>query len=256
MIGNLVLAFTLVLARVGTFVTVFPLFGSQNVPRLVKVGLTFALTVVWFTSLYGGIAEVEWAARPAQVTWLSLGIALGREALLGALLGYAFGLFLAPVRIAGEYLTEEMGLSFGAQVNPNQGGTSASLSQIFEALATFLFLGLDGHHIFLAVFYGLFTRYPVGGPMHPWNAEQLVTALAYTEEWGLLLAAPVGICLFISTVVLVLMTRAAPQLNLYSVGFPLRLGVGLIGLLLFFPHLANRMVQIFGRVSDLVLRLV
>lgn len=253
--SSLVLTFSLLLARVATFVAVVPLIGKQT-PRLVKAGLALSLSVFWFTSLYGGVTDQEWAKGAIQSGWLGYGIVLIREMVLGALLGYAFGLFLAPVQIAGEYLTEEMGLSFGNQINPGGGTSSGALSQALQTFAVLLFLGLDGHHIFLGFFYSLFARYPVGGALVSWQAPQLVRGMAAAEEWGLLLAMPVGACLFLMTVVLALMTKAAPQLNLYSVGFPLRLAMGLIGLVLFFPQMVGQMVAVFGRFGELLARLV
>lgn len=252
--SSLVLLFSLLVARVGTFVAVLPLFGQQ-VPRMVKAGLTLSLSIFWFSSLYGGVTEGEWTAHIVRYGWLGYGIVLTREIVLGALLGYAFGLFLAPVQIAGEYLTEEMGLSFGNQVNPGGGTNSGALTSSLQALGVLVFLGIDGHHIFLACFYSLFARYPVGGALPAWHVPQLVTGLAAAEEWGLCLAMPVGACLFLSSIILALMTKAAPQLNLYSVGFPLRLATGLVGLLLFLPHFVGSLVSVFGRFEALLGRL-
>jgi flagellar biosynthetic protein FliR len=253
--SSLVLTFSLLLARVGTFVTVLPLFGKLA-PRLVKAGLALSLSVFFFLSLYGGVTYQQWTAHAMRTGWIGYGVLLIREVILGALLGYAFGLFLAPAQIAGEYLTEEMGLSFGNQINPGGGSSSGALTQAIQVFAAYLFLGVDGHHTLVVFFYSLFARYPIGGAMPAWQAPQLVRGLAAAEEWGLLLAMPIGACLFLTTVVLALMTKAAPQLNLYSVGFPLRLATGLVGLLLFFPQLARNLVTVFGRFEQLLARLV
>ena len=253
--ANAVIALSMLLARVGTFVAIMPIFAGQ-VPRLVKAGLALSLTLFWFGALNGVVADRAWLTQSTQVSWLAFGLVLGREVLLGALLGYAFGLFLAPAQIAGEYLTGEMGLSFGAQVHPSGGNSPGGLTQLFESLALLLFLGLDIHHLFFAVFDNVLTRHPIGGALPAWRMPQLVTGVAAVGEWGLLLAAPVGAFLFLTAVVLALMTRAAPQLNLYSVGFPLRLAAGLVGLLLFFPQLMSNLVAIFGRLSELLIRMV
>ncbi len=253
--SSLMFTFSLLLARVGTFVAVLPLFG-QLTPRIVKAGFALSLSLFWFYTLYGGVTQREWTAHAVEVGWLGYGLVLGREVILGGLLGYAFGLFLAPAQIAGEYLTEEMGLSFGNQINPASGTSSGALTQTVQVFAAFLFLGLDGHHTLLAFFYSLFARYPVGGALPSWQTPQLVSGLAAAQEWGVLLAMPIGACLFLTTVVLALMTKAAPQLNLYSVGFPLRLATGLVGMLLFFPQMASNLVTIFGRFEALLTRLV
>ncbi len=252
---NVVIAFTMLLARVATFVAVLPVFGGQ-VPRTVKLGLILSLTLFWFGALNGVVVDRAWLNRDTPVSWLGFGLVLGREIILGALLGYAFSLLLAPAQIAGEYLTEEMGLSFGVQVDPTGGSSSGALTQLFLSLTVLLFLGLDIHHFFLAAFDNLLTRYPIGGPLPGWRMPQLVTGVAAVEEWGLLLAAPVGVVLFLTAVLLALVTRAAPQLNLYSVGFPLRLAAGLAGILLFLPQLLANLTTIFGRLVELLTRMV
>src|SRR5262245_61263501 len=113
----LVLCFALVLARVGAFVAVLPLLGGGAVPRLVKLGLTVALGCSWFGTLFAKLPP-EGLSASLQSSWPALGVAAGREMLLGALLGYAFGLFLLPARAAGEVLSQETGLSLGGLLDP------------------------------------------------------------------------------------------------------------------------------------------
>ena len=251
----LVVAFSLVLARVAGFIAVLPVLGGSSLPHLVKTALVLTLTVSWFDPAGVTVPVGESVLTAGAANWLAFALALGREALLGLFLGYAFGLFLAPARIAGEYLTQETGLSFGAQVNPTGGSPTGSLTQVFEILASLLFLGLDGHHVFLTVFHSSFRLYPIGGPLPPFAIQDVVAGTAFVEEQGLLLAAPVAFCLFLTTLVLVMMARAAPALNLYSVGFPLRLFAGLGAAWLLAPNLIAGMVQVMGRVTELFLHL-
>jgi flagellar biosynthetic protein FliR len=243
----LVLTFTLVLVRVGAFVAAFPVLGARTVPRLVKVGLTMVLTLAWLGDVSPASLRSDVLSQQAQVTALGLGLAVGRELLLGASLGYVLGLMLVPARVAGEYLAQETGLSLGNQLDPTGANPSSAITQILEFLAILLFLGLDGHHVILAMLHRTFVLQPLGGPLLNLSMEQLVEGVSHTEEAGLVLAAPLGIYLFLTTVVLVFMTKAAPQLNLYSIGFPLRLFVGLLALLILVPaiiaEMANQLVD-------------
>ena len=256
MIGLLAVYFSLYLARVGTFVAVLPLWSRHNIPHLVKVGLSLALAAMWFGSGIRLPPASSWAQHASDISWLAYGLALGKEAVLGALLGYAMGLFLLPATVAGEYLTQEMGFSFGSMLGAGGNVTSGALTLIFEAIAILIFLGLDGHHVFFAVLHGTFQQYPVGVGMPPVPMANLLSAATITQEWGLMLAAPVALCLFLTTVVLVLLARAAPQLNLYTVGFPLRLGVGLAATLVLLPNMVTTLVGIFGRFTELLAGLV
>lgn len=252
----LVVPFALLLARVGAFVAVLPVFGGQTLPRLVRVGLAGSLTVMWATSPADAPGATGWADGPLETSWVGLGVALGREAVLGLLLGYAFGLFLVPARVAGEYLSQELGLSFGSLINPSGGESGGSLTPAFDLVATLVFLSLDVHHLFLTVFHALLTAHPLGAGLPAFSVERLAAGATAAEEWGLLLAAPVALCLFVTTVVLALMARAAPQLNVYAVGFPLRLLVGLVVIFVLFPNFLAALVTIFGRCGELVVGLL
>jgi flagellar biosynthetic protein FliR len=250
----LVLTFSLVLARVGAFVAVLPLFGGVNVPRTVRATLALVLATVWFGTSLPPVAP-ELVNQPPQTSWFIFGLGMGREVLLGGVLGYAFGLFQVPARVAGEFLTQELGLSFGAFLDPTGTANVASLTQIIDAFGILLFFGLDGHHLFLAVLDATFARYPVGAGLPGVPTEALVSSVALTEEWGLTLAAPMAICLFTVTFVLTLMARAAPQVNLFSVGFPLRLAAGLTVVFLLLPNFLHHLTGALGRFGELMARI-
>jgi flagellar biosynthetic protein FliR len=124
-----------------------------------------------------------------------------------------------------------MGLTFGNQVNATGTGSGTPVTIVLELVAAAIFLGCDGHHVFLGVMHNTFVNYPVGGGLPTLPMQEMVAGATATEEWGLMLAAPVAVCLFLTTVVLMLLGRTTPQLNLYSIGFSLRLGVGLVAVL-------------------------
>ena len=127
---------------------------------------------------------------------------------MGAGLGYALGLFLVPFRIAGEFLGQEMGLSMAAQFDPTSNQPSGTLTQIFETVGSVLFISLDGHHVFLAALHNTFVRCPIGGLPTTLAMPNIVAGALATQELGVLLAGPVAVCLFLTTVVLALMVRA------------------------------------------------
>lgn len=251
----MVLAFVLILARTGAFVSSLPIFGADTTPRTVKVGLAAALAVMYFM-LLGGSATPPILASTEPMSWLAFGLVLSKEVLLGAFLGYGMSLILLPVQIAGEYLGQEMGLTLGAQADPTAKNPSTAVSQIFRMLAVVLFLGLNGHHLFLAALHSTFLHVPIGGWSGMTAAGSMTTGLASAQEWGLMLVAPVGALMFLSTVVLALMTRAAPQMNLFSLGFGLRIGVGLAALFVLLPNFVTALVRCLAHMSDLLERLV
>jgi flagellar biosynthetic protein FliR len=231
----LVTAFTLTLARTATFISVLPLVGGANTPAMVKAGLALLLSVLFFNDASAALMQNPQAAA-ALTTWLGLGMALGREILLGAVLGFALGLFLLPAHVAAEFITQESGLSFANVVTATGTDSSNALTVVFELLASLVYFALDLHHVFLLLLQETFQHMPIGREFALPNWD-FAAAAGRAEEGGLLLAAPVALCLFLTTVVLALMVRAAPQLNLYSIGFPLRVLVCLGAVLLLMPQL-------------------
>jgi flagellar biosynthetic protein FliR len=223
----------LLLARLGAFVAVMPPFSGQT-PRLVRVGLVVALA-----GFYLGQVSPEWdpslAGKAASVDPFRYGVALAREALIGAAMGFAFGLFVLPARIAGEFLTSQIGLNVAPLPGPTGEEAAGPLTGIFETVAALVFLVADGHHIVLAALHASFVALPLGGTAIP-DARPMVNGLAVAYEMGMLLAGPLAACLFLLAVTLAVMARTAPQLNIYSVGFSLQVLVVMVGGLFLLPE--------------------
>jgi flagellar biosynthetic protein FliR len=250
-----VVTFSLILVRVGMFVTALPFTRGRMMPRSVKVGLVVSLANMWFWS-HGDRAIDPSLLNVTDVHWLAFGIALGREALIGAVLGLAFSLFFVPARVAGEFIGQEMGLSLGNLTDPTGENSATLFGQVFEILGMLVFFALDGHHVWLGTLHMMFERWPIGGSTGSLPVLQLVSGLAAAHEWGLLLAIPVATCTFITSIILAFMARTAPQLNLFSVGFALRLGVGLIATVLFIPEFVTSFAGVVGRFGEFLGRLV
>lgn len=254
MIEVWVASFSLILARVGMFVAALPMFGGRDVPTVVKIGLSFGLAVLWFdpTMVQNPVAT----SGAPSLDWFPFALALAHEAILGLVLGFAFGLFFVPLHVAGEYLGQEMGLALGPMVDPTADNPAAVVTQIFEMLGMLVFFGLDGHHTFLAALHVTFLHWPIGGTGGVPAVTYLVHGAAASQEWGLLLVAPIGIALFATTVVLALLSRAAPQFNNFSVGIALRVLIGLAALILLLPDILAALVNVYGQLTNYVYRLV
>ena len=245
-----VIGFGLILARTGTFVGTMPLLGGRSVPRTVKVGLALALAAMWFDS--GKSRVVEGALLDSATGWVALALAVGRESVIGAVLGFVFSLILVPARVAGEYVGQEMGLSMASLASPTVDNHAGLVGQLFEMLGAMLFWGMDGHQVFFAALDCTFTRMPLGGRLARLPVTELVHGVGRAQESGLVIAAPVGVCLFVTSVVLALMARAAPQLNVLSVGFTLRLAVGLAGATLFMTEIVTASSAALRQLSQLL----
>ena len=249
MIETAVDSFGLIPIRVSAFVLVLPVLSGRNPPNTIKIGLAVSLSLFWWSCgvpsdylapLLGG----GWAGGPAFC------FAAVREVLLGAALGFALGLFLIPVQIAGAFIAQEMGLSMATQTDPGGQATTSNVNQLFHSLGILLFFGLNLHHVVLSVLHASFFSRPVGSRFTLPASSQLLTSMREIEEAGLLLAAPVVAALFIALIVLMATMRTAPQLNLFSVGLPFRLAVGLIASAIFLPEIITMSSRVLARMSN------
>jgi flagellar biosynthetic protein FliR len=186
-----------------------------------------------------------------QIESLRYAMALVREGLIGSAMGFAFSLFLLPARIAGEFVTQQVGLNVAPLPGPTGDDSSGAITTIFETVGGLLFLIADGHHVVLGILHASFATFPLGGTNVP-NAAPMVTGLATAYEMGLLLAAPLAVCLFLLAVTLAVMARAAPQLNVYSVGFSLQVMVVLLGGLFLMPEFVRTLHAIIARTGQTI----
>jgi flagellar biosynthesis protein FliR len=235
----------LLLARLGAFAGVMPLFGART-PRMVRVGLTVALAAFYLST---EPPKPEAGAGPeVQIESFQYALAVARETLIGAAMGFAFGLFLLPARVAGEFITTQVGLNITPQVGPTGDESAGTITTVFETVAGLVFLIANGHHVVLAALHASFALYPLGGTTVP-QAAPAVNGLAGAYEMGVLLAAPLAACLFLLAVTLAIMARAAPQLNVYSIGFTLQVLVVLFGGLFLLPELVLTINAIVAQVG-------
>lgn len=244
----------LLLARIGAFVAVLPPFAART-PRTIRAAVALALT-----AFYAGSAAPNWdaafAAAAAEIHPVVYAVALLREALIGAAMGFAFALLQLPARVAGEFVSLQIGLAVSPSVGPAGSDAGGPLTNIFETTAALLFLAADGHHLLFGTFHASFAAFPLGGSGLP-QLNPMIGGLTVASELGLLVAAPLAVCLFLLSVVLAIMTRAAPQLNVYSVGFTLQVFVALFGTLFLLPELVRALLAAgarTGTAADAILR--
>ena len=245
------MSFGLILARVSSFLATIPYLGGRNVPQMVKAGTALALTCFWFSE--SGAMTIQVAAAMDEQPWMAFAMATGREVIVGAALGYVFGLFLVPFRIAGEYIAQEMGLTMGTITDPSRPQQTTVFGEVFEIFGVLLFFTQDVHHLFLAALHRSFVDQPVGGSILALPITAQLSSLASATEWGLTLAAPVACCLFMTSLILSLMSRVAPQMNLMSFGYGIRILVGLLAVLILWPDLANNMNGVMRGFTSLLI---
>ncbi len=215
------------LARAGGFVSSAPVFSGRGLPVQVRAALAAGLAL-----FMSARAKVMLPPGPELLLFL------GKEVVVGLLMGYTVALAFQAVQIAGEVIDFQMG--FGA-INVLDPMTSTSISvmgQIHYTLAIVAFLLLDGHHKLLILLARSFDLLPLGTvSLGPGIVGPAVGFLARTFALGLQLAAPVIVALFSVDVVLGVVAKAVPQMNVFIVGLPLKIGMGTVLVAVVLPHL-------------------
>lgn len=241
----LALGALLVFLRISSFVAFVPPFTGKGLPNTVKIGLAFALTLLWLPT-----AKVD-AGVATSLTLPGMGILGAFEVLTGLGLAACLGMFLVPMKVAGSYITQEMGLEFASQASLVESQEQTIISQILEAIGTLLFFAVGLDHFLMRVLGRSFDLQPVGGQWLRPNGEWVISAFGRMSEFGIQMAAPIGAVLFLTSLTLMLVARWAPQVNMFTVGFQIRLLAGLTALIVFLPELCRVTVSLLERMARL-----
>ena len=219
-IGSWVGSFLLPLFRIASMLMLMPIIGTQLVSARVRLYFSLAICVVLVPTL-PEMPTVD-AISLQALLWIA------QEILIGAMLGFTLQLFFQVFVIAGGIVAMQMGLGFASMVDPANGVSVPVIGQLFMILVTLLFLAMNAHLVVFEVLAESFVTLPVGGGFLVDNYWQVVNRLGWVIGAALLLVLPAITALLVVNLAFGVMTRAAPQLNIFSIGFPLTLVLGMV----------------------------
>jgi len=227
------------LTRILGLVASAPLFGNAGVPMSIKVALGVLLASV----IAPTVPEIP-AVDPGS--WAGI-LILVKELLIGLAMGFAMRVVFAAIEYAGEVASMSMGLGFAVFFDPNSHGRSSAVGQFLTLVATMAFLAVNAHLVLLAALAESFHALPISATPFSGNAPlELARWGSKIFSTGLQLSLPIVAALLITNVALGILTRAAPQLNIFGIGFPVTLGVGFLTLSLALPYLGMPIVNLFN----------
>jgi flagellar biosynthesis protein FliR len=218
------------LTRLLALMATAPVLSHRAVPVRVKVAIALAIALA--------IAPIVDSPPLAGLLDSAGLVPLAHNILVGLSIGFALRLIFAAVELAGQLIGLQLGLSFAAYFNPDLGETENVVATFTSMLALLMFLAIDGH---LMLLYGLadsFRLFPAGGsgPL-PVDPMALVHAASGIFSIATSISLPILAVMLMVNVVLGMMARVAPQLNLFAVGFPLTVLAGLAALTMLLPVL-------------------
>ncbi|MBS4016619.1 MAG: flagellar biosynthetic protein FliR [Dechloromonas sp.] len=204
------------LARILGLVATAPLWSTAGIPRRTRLILGLGITIA-IAPVLPPMPNVQ----PASLAGLWI---LGQQVLIGISMGFAARIVFSAIDMAGTYIGFQMGLGFATFYDPMEGAQTAVLAEFIGLIALLLFMAFDGHLLYISTLAQSFHAIPVGPEaLSPNSWRNLAELGGKIFSAGLLLALPVLVALMITNVALGVLTKAAPQLNLFALGFPLTL---------------------------------
>jgi flagellar biosynthesis protein FliR len=214
--------------RVLALFSALPVFAQRGVPARVRVALAFLIAFC---------AQATLPVMPQIALDSAAGVlAIIQQVLIGVSLGFAVRIVFSAVEFAGELIGLQMGLNFAGFFNPMAGGDATATSSFFGIAVSWLFIVTGGHLLLIGAVIKSFDVFPVGpDPFMFLRAVQPQVWGAEIFRLGLWIALPMIAMLLFVNLVLGIISRVAQQMNIFSIGFPVTVSVGLIGMLLTLP---------------------
>ena len=224
-----VVTFMLVFGRAAGLIVSAPFWGSRAVPLVVRVWVSLLLAIATYP-----LAQV--VPLPGGITLLSLFMALAGEIFLGLMLGWIAQLLFAAMRLAGQEMEIKSGLGLIQLVDPHEGGQNGVFAAFLELTAGLIFFAMNGHHLLIQALAASYKVFPLGGEKFFTRVlEGLVGSTGEVFSIALRVSAPVIVGLILSDIVLGILSRAIPQMNVFIVAQPLQFGFGILLLMLSLP---------------------
>jgi flagellar biosynthetic protein FliR len=221
-------SFALVMARISGLMLSAPVFSSSLVPGQVKIGLTVILSLMVFPLVRPGMTEIP-------DTLVGTALAMGGELLIGLTLGMAVNLLFTGIQLAASMVSQQMGLGLARVFDPMMEEETDTLSEFYGLFGLALLLVLNGHHLVLRGLLDSFSALPpMTVALRPELLDILVKMLDASFLLAVKVAVPTVLILFLVSLMMGFLGKTVPQINILVVGFPLRVGVGFVGLLLSF----------------------
>lgn len=242
--------YILVMMRIIALLTTAPVFNEKAFTKRVRVGLSILIAVL----IGSNVPDAHIGVYSWQGVWV-----IAKQLLIGAAIGFSMQMLFVAVRMAGEIIGMQMGLSFATFFDPSV-GSQPVIARFLNLLAVLLFLVFNGHLWLIAILSESFHTLPITDtPLHTAGFFYVVQQAGIIFKEGLMLGLPIISLLLCINFTLGLLNRMTPQLSIFVIGFPLTLTVGMVALSLIaqtmVPFFERVMARVFDNLSTLILSL-
>lgn len=206
-----------------------PIFNHNALPLLVKLGLGVVLTLIIMPTLP--------PLPQFDIFSLQSLLILTQQLIIGLAIGFSMRLVFSAVEMAGQLIGMTMGFGFASFYDPNTQGQSTALNQLLVLITMLIFLSANGHLVIISIVADSFISLPIAGVAGGINPLLIAQWGGTVFSSGLMLAMPALAALLMTNIALAILTRTAPQLNLFGIGFPITLSMGFLIVALALPQM-------------------
>ena len=247
-------AFALMLTRVSVLFLSAPVLGNTRVPNQVKIALSLVITLLMYLSKGGHMT------RPVPANIFEMSSAVAGEAFIGLLIGYSAYLLFTGIQMAGQVIDIQVGFGLVNVIDPAGAQSVSILGQFYYMVAMLFFLAINGHHLLLKALGDSFQLLPVGSV--DWFEKAAAAGPLLAEFFSKLfiiafqVAAPSVAVLFLTNLSMGLLSRTLPQMNVFIVGLPLNVTVGLLVTILSLKYLGTVLGSVVGQLGSSAYKLL
>jgi len=242
----------LVLARVLGLFMMAPLLSARSIPAMAKVAFA-----IWITAVMWYVVPISPQLLP--VTAIGLIISLVIEVVIGFLMGFLANVIFIAIQSAGELIDLQMGLSVAASFDPIFGSSISVIGRLCFYIALTVFVLVNGHHMLLSAVYNSFTVFPPGSMINltsPLLVEQMMGIITTFWTIAMQLAGPIILMIFLSDFAFGIVSRVAPQVNVFQLGFQVKPSLGLVGLIFMLPIFSKHIVNLISNMMAEIIKLL
>lgn len=244
------LLFFLVLIRMSAFIVSWPVFGTETISAPIKILFSLTLAMMVFPTLH--FSAEQMAAANDHLIMMSV-----KEATIGLMMGSLARFFFFAFQIAGDIVSMSIGLSSAQMFNPALGGQVSAVEQFYLAFAVLFYLAVNGHHFLLTGLVDSFRLVPISADLLKTSAlKDISLFVSQVVEIGLQFSAPVLVALLVMNLVMGVVGKTVPQMNVLMTSFPINILVGFLILLLTLPLMMDEMGNVLEMATTGVFKMV
>ncbi|WP_207642571.1 flagellar biosynthetic protein FliR [Inediibacterium massiliense] len=234
----------LVFARVIGIFVVAPVFSHNNIPPHIKIGFSLIISLVIFP--FVKVPQDFIIGSFYSLLFISF-----KELVTGLMIGFICYLFFSSIYLVGSIIDMQIGFSMAEVMNPQDDTQVPLMGNLFYIMAILIFLSINGHHTLIYALKYSFTSVPLNSlVIHESMIEKIIEIMRSTFVIAFKMSAPILVTIFISNVVLGVLARTMPQMNVFIVGMPMKIFIGLIMILLMLPLYVGFFENIFAHMFE------